>query len=333
LIERDDFEKGEARASGTNIIPAYHELLRDRIRLGDKRKPKVVLDSGNGAAGPVALPLVQSLGCDVIPLYCESDPSYPNHHPDPTKLDNIRDMVETVREQKADVGIGFDGDCDRIGTVDENGDVVWADQLMILFAREVLQHHPHSPIILDVKCSQALVEEIERAGGKPIMWKTGHSLIKAKLWEENAPLAGEMSGHIFFKDDYFGYDDALYAACRLIRLLSNSEKTVSQMLADAPKYHSTPELRPYCPDERKFDVVRAVVEDLKSRFDRVIDVDGVRVVTDDGWGLVRASNTQPALIVRCEGKTTEALERMKEIIGNALSKHPEVKLDWEHQGE
>ncbi len=332
LIQADDLERGDGAVREADIIPAYHEMLRTKTPLGPRRV-KAVIDSGNGAAGPVVHPFIESLGVEVTALYCDSDPTYPNHHPDPTKLDNIRVMAERVRAEGADVGLGFDGDCDRLGAVDERGEVIWADQLMILYAREILKSRPGAPIILDVKCSQALADEVIKAGGRPVMWKTGHSLIKAKLWEDNAPFGGEMSGHLFFKDEYFGYDDALYAACRLVRMLSNSDQSLSQMLAAVPQFFSTPEIRVHCPEQIKFEVVKAAVVELKRKFDHVIDIDGARVVTDEGWGLVRASNTQPALIVRCEGKTREALERMKAIIGGALAKFPEVKLDWSHQGE
>lgn len=237
------------------------EMIRSKIKLA--RPLKVVVDCGNGTASLFAEELFSSLGCDVIPLYCDSDPSFPNHHPDPVEPENLVDLIAEVKKQKADLGIAFDGDGDRIGAVDETGQIIWGDQLMILFWRELLPKYPGSQAIVEVKCSQALPEEIQRLGGKPFFYRTGHSLIKAKMREIGAIFTGEMSGHMFFADEYYGYDDALYAAARLLRLLSQQEKTLSQLLADVPKYHATPELRVDCADRDKFQVVEEITSYFK----------------------------------------------------------------------
>lgn len=329
LIEDNDFERGNGTITKRDAIADYYDYITSHIQLGSRRL-KVVVDAGNGTAGPIVPPLLRRLGCEVIELYCESDNSFPNHHPDPVKEENLKDLIAKVKETGADVGLGFDGDADRLGVIDERGNIIWGDYLLILFAREILRKHPNAKIIVEVKCSQVAIEEIKKAGGEPILWRTGHSFIKDKMRHEGALLAGEMSGHLFFADEYFGYDDAVYAACRLLRILSHSDGPFSQLLADVPRYYYTPEVRISCPDDRKFDVVAQVVNDFKARY-QVIDVDGARVLFEDGWGLVRASNTEPKLILRAEGKTPEALEHIKAEIANELKKFPEVDLStlWE----
>ena len=322
IIELGKFLKGEGKIIQKDTKDEYINEVASKIKL--KKKFTVVVDCGNGTCSLFAPKVLAKLGCDVIPLFCESDGTFPNHLPDPVKY--VDDMIKAVKEHKAGLGLGFDGDCDRIGAVDDKGNVIWGDMMLILFFRELLEKHPGAKCIIEVKCSQALVDDVKAHGGVPILYKTGHSLIKAKMLEENALLTGEMSGHMFFKDEYYGYDDALYAAGRLLRILSLTDKKFSEMFDDAPKYYSTPELRPYCPDEKKFDIVKKIVEDFKKQYE-VIDVDGARVVFKDGWGLVRSSNTQPALIVRCEGKTPKALERIKKIIFGKLKEFPEVKLE------
>lgn len=318
LIEASEFESGSGKLSQLDGIEAYYKWITEHIKLGE-RELKVVVDAGNGTAGPIVPPLLRKLGCKVIELYCESDNSFPNHHPDPVREENLRDLTAKVVETGANVGLGFDGDGDRLGVVDEKGNIIWGDYLLILFSREILRSHPGAKIIIEVKCSQATIEEVERAGGIPILSRTGHSFIKDTLHKEGALLAGEMSGHLFFADEYFGFDDAVYAACRLLRILSNSDKSLSELLSDVPRYHSTPEVRVPCPDDKKFDVVAKAVEDFKRQYE-VIDIDGARVLFEDGWGLVRASNTEPMLILRAEGKTPQALEQIKEEIANELSK-------------
>jgi len=250
------------------------------------------------------------------------DGRFPNHFPDPTIPANLKDLIDRVKKTRADVGIGYDGDADRIGVVDDQGNIIWGDQLMILFSREILKDKKGTAFVAEVKCSQNLFNDIEKRGGKAIMWRTGHSLIKEKMKEEKAALGGEMSGHIFFADRYFGYDDAIYASCRLIELLSKTDKKLSQLLSDVPKTFITPEIRVDCPDEIKFDVVEKIKKALRKDYP-IIDVDGVRVKFEDGWGLVRASNTQPALVLRFEALTQKRLEEIKKLVeekvGSAVS--------------
>jgi phosphomannomutase/phosphomannomutase/phosphoglucomutase len=292
-----------------NIVEDYVADIKGRISLGP-RKLKVVADCGNGTAGFIAPRLLREVGCEVVELYCESDPNFPNHHPDPVKVENCQDLIKVVQAQKADLGIGFDGDGDRLGVVAPNGEIIWGDTMMILYWREILAKHPGADCIVEVKCSQALIDEIVRLGGKPMIYKTGHSLIKAKMKEIGAIFTGEMSGHMFFADEYYGYDDAIYAAARLLRILSNSDKGITELLADVPVYHATPELRVKSSDAEKFVIVEKVLRHFRALY-KVIDIDGARIIFPGGWGLVRASNTGPELIVRCEGKTVEDLAKIK----------------------
>lgn len=311
MAERD--EKIEGREAGrlqfADIADDYVRTITELIRLGP-RKLKVAVDCGNGTAGFIAPRLLRELGCEVLELYCESDPTFPNHHPDPVSAANCQDLIGIVQAEKADLGIGFDGDGDRLGVVSADGQIIWGDTLMILYWREILARRPGLDCIVEVKCSQALVDEIESLGGRPMIYKTGHSLIKAKMKEIGAVFTGEMSGHMFFADEYYGYDDALYAAGRLLRILSNSGQSIQEMLADVPVYYATPELRVKSSDAQKFVIVGQVLEHFRQRYD-VIDIDGARILFPGGWGLVRASNTGPELIVRCEGKTEADLEGIK----------------------
>jgi phosphomannomutase/phosphoglucomutase len=275
------------------------------------RRLKVVVDCGNGAGAIAAPALFDQLGVDWTCLFCESDGTFPNHHPDPTVVENLQDLIRAVRAERADIGIAFDGDADRIGIVDERGTIIWGDHLLILYARDVLARTgAGQPIIFDVKCSQALPEEIERAGGKPVMWKTGHSLIKEKMKETGAPLAGEMSGHMFFREGFYGHDDALYGAARILRIVAASGRTVSELLAGVPKFVSTPELRVDCADAIKFGIVDEAVRHFQATHE-VLAVDGARVLFGDGWGLIRASNTQPILVLRFEARTEEHLAAIR----------------------
>ncbi|TKJ28436.1 MAG: phosphomannomutase [Chloroflexi bacterium B3_Chlor] len=324
IIEAADYTRGTGRLEHQDVKPAYLTTLKERIGPFHK-KLKVIVDAGNGVAGMFCPELLRDLGAQALGLYCEVDGTFPNHHPDPTVPANLTDLISKVLEEKADLGVAYDGDGDRLGVIDEQGNIIWGDQLLILFSREVLARHPGAPIIFEVKCSQALGEEIERAGGVPLMWRTGHSFIKKKMKEENSPLAGEMSGHLFFADEYYGYDDAIYASLRLARLLSRSDKTISEMLADVPKYYSTPEIRVDCPDEEKFRVVTVLAEYFKERYE-VIDVDGARILFGDGWGLVRASNTQPVLVLRFEARTPERLQEIKQIVLSKLSETASVEI-------
>ncbi len=301
-------------ADGGSIVPhsvnqAYHDMIVEKIKMGP-RKLKVVVDCGNGTASLFAPQILRSLGCEVLEIYCDSDPDYPNHHPDPVNPKNMTDLVDMVLDCRADLGIGLDGDGDRLGVVDAEGNMIWGDMLMILFWRELLPRYPGIQAIVEVKCSQSLIDEIERLGGQPLMYKTGHSLIKAKMKEIDAIFTGEMSGHMFFADEYYGYDDAIYAAARLLSLLSNQEKSLAELLEDVPRYYSTPEIRLPSSDDTKFEQVEAVIKHFEPRYD-IIKIDGARILFPKGWGLVRASNTGPELIVRCEGNTPQALKEIK----------------------
>jgi len=317
IIEAGEYPRGAGQLTELDIRPAYLATLKERIGRFD-REVKVVVDAGNGLGGMFCPQLLRDLGADASGLYCEVDGTFPNHHPDPTVPAFLTDLIAQVASQGAELGMAYDGDADRLGVVDENGNIIWGDQLLILFSREVLSKQPGATIIFEVKCSQALPDEIEKAGGKPLMWRTGHSFIKKKMKEENSPLAGEMSGHLFFADEYFGYDDAIYASLRLVRLLARSDKRIGEMLADVPEYYSTPEMRVDCSDEEKFQIVASIVEYFKRQYE-VVDVDGARILFGDGWGLVRASNTQPALVLRFEARTPERLQEIEDTVVSKLT--------------
>ncbi|MAE70476.1 MAG: phosphomannomutase [Gemmatimonadetes bacterium] len=313
-IRESELASGGGEREEIDGLTPYLAALASRIELA--RPLKIVLDAGNGSGGPAAEEFLRGLGVDLIPLFCEPDGSFPNHPADPTVLSNLDDLIRTVRETGADLGIGLDGDADRVGVVDNLGRVLWGDRLLALFARELLGGaHPGAPVIFEVKCSQALVEDIEAHGGRPIMWKTGHSLIKSKMKETAAPLAGEMSGHMFFADEYFGYDDGIYAAGRIARLLAGDSRPLSEIADTVPNYSCTPELRVECADSRKFAVVDEVLDHFRDGRE-VVDIDGARILFGDGWGLVRASNTQPVLVLRFEARTPD---RMREIAAEVLS--------------
>ncbi len=312
LAESGKFASGSGSVSDHDVVTPYRAYVKENLRFGPRRL-KVVVDAGNGTGGFVAVPIFESLGLDVVPLFVEMDGRFPNHHPDPTVEKNLEHLKAKVRETRADLGVAYDGDADRMGAVDEKGNVLWGDQIMILFARALLQEEPGAAIVGEVKCSFTLYDDIAKKGGRPIMWKAGHSLIKAKMKEEHALLAGEMSGHIFFGHRWFGFDDGIYSSGRLLELLTRSEAPLSSLLADVPKTFSTPELRVDCPEDRKFEVVRRAQDFFRSRYEAVT-VDGVRVVFPDGWGLVRASNTQPLLVLRFEAKTKERLEEIERLV-------------------
>ncbi len=306
IIDRGMFTRGAGSVRHEAIIDRY---VDDVIaRTGPlARRLKVVVDCGNGVGALLSKQLFTRLGVDATYLFCESDGTFPNHHPDPTVVENLQDLIREVKARQADIGIAFDGDADRIGVIDDRGGIVWGDHILILYARDVLARTGRGqPIIFDVKCSQALPTAIEAAGGKPVMWKTGHSLIKDKMKQLKAPIAGEMSGHMFFTEGFYGHDDALYGAARLLRIVAAAGKGVDEMLSDVPKFVTTPEIRVECADELKFAIVDRAVQHFRSTHD-VIDVDGVRVLFGDGWGLIRASNTQPVLVTRYEARTPERL--------------------------
>ncbi len=304
LIERGDFESGAGKVDDVDVVTPYVDEVASQFHLA--RRVKVVCDAGNGTAGPVLHRILERLNVESTEMYFEMDGRFPNHHPDPTLPETIETLIATVRKTGADLGVAFDGDADRIGAVDENGQILWGDMLLLLYAREILTRKPGATFIGEVKCSQVMYDEIERLGGKPVMFKTGHSLIKAKMKETRAELAGEMSGHMFFADRYYGFDDALYAACRLIEIVSRSGKPLSAQLEGLPQMVATPEIRVDCADEVKFDVVRRVAERFRATH-KVVDIDGVRVLFDKGWGLVRASNTQPVLVTRFEAENEQLL--------------------------
>ncbi|MBD3414860.1 MAG: phosphomannomutase [Candidatus Aminicenantes bacterium] len=309
LVQNKDFVKqSSGKQSHLDVIQEYKDFVVDNINI--KNKIKVVIDPGNGTGGPVAVPIFKRLGCEVIELNCDMDGHFPNHHPDPTVPEALEDLIETVSQTRADLGISYDGDSDRIGVIDDQGGIIWGDKLMILLSRDILPSHPGAPVISEVKASKLLYEEIERLGGRPIMWKTGHSLIKKKIKEENAILAGEMSGHIFFADRFFGYDDAIYASARVAEIISKSDQKLSEMLSDLPQTYTTPEIRIYSSDKVKFKIVEEVKKELSKKY-KVIDIDGVRALFPKGWGLVRASNTQGALVLRFEADTKEDLDSIQ----------------------
>jgi phosphomannomutase/phosphoglucomutase len=316
LAESGDFvsEPG-GRLLERPVLDDYVAHVTSQIRA--PRKLRIAIDAGNGPGGIPALPIFRALGHEVIPLFCEPDGRFPNHHPDPTVVDNLRDLAQAVREQRCDVGIAYDGDADRIGVVDESGHPIWGDQLMILFSRSILEQTGSGTFIAEVKCSRTLYEDVPKHGGRIIMWKTGHSLIKAKMKEEQALLAGEMSGHMFFADRYYGFDDAIYASARLAEILSETGKHVGELLADVPRTHVTPEIRVDVAEARKF----AIVEELRRRFAKthdVIDIDGARINFPSGWGLVRASNTQAVLVLRFEADSEAALGAIRAEVEGVL---------------
>ena len=318
LIETAAFASGRGTVSSRDIAGRYMDYVRSIISI--PRKLKVVVDAGNGTASRIAPDLFRALGMEVVELFCEMDGRFPNHFPDPTVPENLRFLVEAVRETGADLGVAYDGDADRIGAVDERGTVLYGDYLLALFAREILSRKPGATIISEVKASQNLYDDIARHGGRPVMWKAGHSLIKQKMKDEGAEAAGEMSGHIFFADRYLGFDDAIYASARLFEIVARSDRPLSAMLADMPPVVATPEIRVDCPDDLKFAVVGRVASLVSSQAREVIDVDGVRAVFDGGWGLVRASNTQPVLVLRFEGRDEATVRRIRSVMEEAVRK-------------
>ena len=322
-IDRQDFDQGSGALTVLdNFLSSYLEYFTSHFKpfvLKKASRPlRVVMDCGNGAAGLNAPEIFKALGTELILLYCEPDGRFPNHHPDPTVAENLADLIMAVKKHQADLGIAFDGDGDRIGAVDEHGEIIWGDRLTLLFATEILKRNPGATIVSEVKASQVLYDEVARLGGTAIMWKAGHSLIKDKMKETGALLAGEMSGHLFFADRYFGYDDATYAACRLVEILCESGKPLSAYFLDFPQTFSTAELRVDCPDHKKFEVVSQCRELLRQEY-KTIDIDGVRFLFNGGWGLVRASNTQPALVLRFEADNPSLLKEMEEKVRYLLT--------------
>ncbi len=316
IAERGVFSVGKGSVSKTDMEDSYVEFLKDNLDI----KPGIRLgvDYGNGMVGIIGPRVFREFGCELTELYETPDGTFPNHHPDPTVEENLTELIDTVKSGKLQLGISFDGDGDRIGVVDEHGNIIWGDMLVLIYARDVLSRNPGTRIIGDVKCSNRLFGVIRDAGGSPLMWKTGHSLIKDKMRAESASLAGEMSGHIFFADKFFGYDDALYAALRLVEIISKTGKSMSSLLEGVPPAISTPEIRVDVPEEVKFQLVDLVREELRKEY-KVVDIDGVRIEFPDGWGLIRASNTQPALVLRFEAQTEERLSEIRSLIEEKLS--------------
>ena len=321
LIDSNDFELGSGKLSKENVLEEYIQDIFDRVKVS--RSVKVVVDGGNGCFGIVGPKLLKRIGANIIELYCEPDGNFPNHHPDPTVKKNMLDLSKKVKEERAELGIGFDGDADRIGIVDEKGEILWGDQLLMIFARDILKYNPGATIVGEVKCSQNLFKDIEGHGGIAVMSAAGHSLIKNKMQETNSLLAGEMSGHICFADDYYGFDDAIYAACRILQIVASSKIKVSEMLLDVPKTEATPEIRVDCPDNRKFEIVRELTESFRKKYD-VIDIDGVRVNFGEGWALIRASNTQPVIVFRFEANNAGRLAEIISIVRKAVSKYEPI---------
>ena len=322
LINNNDFDEGEGTEARYKILNEYNYMIKDKITI--EKPMKVVMDCGNAAAAINAPEVFKSLGIELKELFCEPDGTFPNHHPDPTVEENLKDLINEMRTGEYDVGLAFDGDADRVGVVDEKGEILWADQLMSIFLPEIIENG--ETILFDVKCSQALEDMINRHNGKPFMWKTGHSLIKQKMVELECKFGGEMSGHIFFADDYYGYDDALYVAARLVQLLSRTERTLSELKAEIPVYYSTPEMRMEAEnDEIKFMISNKAVEYFSQNYD-CITVDGVRIKFGDGWGLVRASNTQPVIVCRFEANSPERRDEIMDIVLKKLGEFGELRL-------
>lgn len=316
-IEEGDLRAGNGSLESVEVLDRYVADVAGRFELG--RPMKVAVDCGNGSGALVAVQLLEAMGVEVTPLFCESDGTFPNHHPDPTVDKNLEDLIRTVKGSPHDLGVAFDGDADRIGAVDENGTIVRGDMLLLLFGLDLLEKRgPGQKLVFDVKCSQALPEVFAAAGGEPIMWKTGHSLQKVKMKETGALLAGELSGHIMVADDYFGFDDALYDACRLIAILSHGERSFSERVGDFPVYVSTPEIRIEVTEEQKWEIVERAVKHFSASHD-VIDVDGVRVLFGDGWALLRTSNTQPVIVARLEARTQERLDEIRSVVADWLA--------------
>lgn len=320
-IDRGRFESGSGGGVSEHpIIPDYLAYMKKAFAGVAANRLHAVVDCGNGMGGLVGPDALRLLGCRVTGMYVDVDGNFPNHHPDPTVVDNLQDLIKKVRETKADVGIAYDGDADRIGAVDEKGRIIWGDKLMVIYSRDVLKSLPGATIISEVKASQVFFDDVAKHGGRPIMGKVGHSLIKARMKEEKAALAGEMSGHMFFADRYFGYDDAVYASCRLIEIMAKSGQPLSTLLADLPPTVATPEIRVDCPDDLKFQVVEEARKQLAREY-KTIDIDGVRVLFPDGWGLIRASNTQPALVLRFEATSEKALQYIRNVIESQIRQY------------
>ncbi len=325
MIIDEDYETGEGKLTTYDIFPDYYAEVTGKFRL--RKKVRVIIDPGNGTAGPVAVKILRGIGAEVDCINCERDGNFPAHLPDPTVEKYMKELEQKVVEGKYDVGIGFDGDADRIGCIDNNGKIVYGDRLLALFAGDMLSRHPGEKVIFDVKCSKALEEYIKLKGGVPVLWKTGHSLLKAKMKEENALLAGEMSGHMFMGEDYYGIDDAIFAACRVLDIIARDDRDFATILSEIPYYPSSPELRIECGEEEKWKIVEDAKKHFKEKGLKVVDIDGARVTFEKGWGLIRASNTQPIVVLRFEADTEEGLKKIEDEFYSFLKQYPSVKLN------
>lgn len=328
IIEKDAYKKGKGNYKKADVKEAYFRMIASKIKL--KRRLKVVVECGNGTSGIFAPEALRRAGCDVIEIFCDVNPDFPHHFPNP-ELKEVKEILsEKVGEVKADIGCSYDGDGDRLGVVDEQGNNVWTDKVMVLLSRQALELQKGGKIVFDVKCTEALPEDIKAHGGIPIMWKTGHSWIKAKAHEEKAALAGERSGHIFCRQNYYGFDDAIFASLKLVEYLSCQEKTLSGLLATIPQYYISPTIHVPCPDDKKYMVVESLTKEFKKEY-KVIDVNGARVYFDDGWGLVRASSNEPVLVLVFESKKKENLEKYKKIFRDKFKKYPEISSEWKNE--
>lgn len=329
LVISEKFREGKGIERKIDANSVYFEEIKKGIEL--KKRLKVVVDAGNATPGKLVPDFIKSLGFDVVPLYCELDPSYPNHIPDPVNLGAYKDLISKVKEEKADVGLLFDGDGDRVGFVDEKGSIHVGDIILTLLIRDIIPKYPKGKVIVELKNSEMVVDETKRLGGIPIFWKTGHAFLDPKVHEEKAILCGEMSCHYWIVDKWYCFDDAVYAMSRILEIISNSDKTLSQLTDDLPKYVSTPEYRVACPEDKKFGLIKELVEYFKEKCDKYIDIDGIRGYIEDGWFLLRASNTQPIISVRCEARTKEGLEKIKRLVKSKLDEYPYINLDWGRQ--
>ena len=316
IMENGEYSTGSSSTRQQDVASVYENYIYDHAKI--TRKIKVVIDGGNGVGGYFALPLLQRFGCEVIPINCEPDGRFPHHFPDPTVEENLAQLIKLVGKEKANLGIAFDGDADRLGVISDKGEIIWGDKLLLLFSRYILKEKPNSTIIGEVKCSQVLFDDIKKHSGRAIMWKAGHSLIKAKMKEEKAVLGGEMSGHFFFADRYFGYDDAIYAAIRLLEILSKAGEKISTLLSDIPQTYATPEIRIDCADNKKAEVVEKIKRHFQNR-PGIVDIDGVRIPFKDGWALVRSSNTQPVIVMRFEASSAKSLQRIRKKVEAVLT--------------
>jgi len=316
IMESGRYSAGIASSKHQNITAAYQNYIFDNVKI--TRKIKVIVDAGNGVGGYFALPILQRFGCEVTPINCEPDGRFPHHFPDPTVEENLAELINLVAAQKADLGIAFDGDADRLGVISDKGEIIWGDKLLLIFSRYILKEIPDATIIGEVKCSQVLFDDIKKHSGKAIMWKAGHSLIKAKMKEEKAVLGGEMSGHFFFADRYFGYDDAIYAAVRLLEIISKTGGKISTLLSDIRQTYSTPEIRIDCADNKKVEVVEKIKRHFRNR-PGIVEIDGVRIPFQDGWALVRSSNTQPVIVLRFEASSAKSLQKIRKEVEDILT--------------